>query len=182
LLASIVALAQVIGHAETTAFPTMQFSNKFDTYPDMLSAVHDEHRLKAMYVDYMSHEHHLLKLRAVYTQTSWQHAVFSTALGLVKELPPHQRDLAPKRLVAEFGTEVICLQAYSYMYLFPHNILGRYPAPSHGGQTTADVYGARADRVLYKIHVSYRFDFDLLSEQISALDCLWGMGNRDGHW
>ena len=86
-----------------------------------------------------------------------------------------------RRLVMEFGFQILLSHAPYYMFLFLHNMTGRYPERL-GGDITSDLYESHADHVLFSVLVDIPYQLGQLHINSGRLDVLLDAGHRLGYW
>lgn len=82
-------------------------------------------------------------------------------------------------MILDYGALAVAMRAPSYVYLFPHYELGRYPTRLSGGKTSSEIYAAQRDAVLSRLFVNVQYDHDqmcLVGEQIGRLHVAWRGG------
>ncbi len=86
-----------------------------------------------------------------------------------------------RRLVMEFGFQMLISHAPRYVPLFLHNAHGRYPEQLDG-RVTADMYESQADHVLYCVLVDIPYQLGQLRVNSRRLAAMLRMGHGLGCW
>ncbi len=86
-----------------------------------------------------------------------------------------------RRLVMEFGFQILISHAPHYMPLFLHNSTGRYP-DRLGRDITVDMYESHADHVLFCVLVDIPYRVGQLRVNSGRLTWMLREGHRLGHW
>jgi len=149
----------------------------------MSGVIGDERKTAAAYQDYVWAPHQRLLPRFHDKHVARQDRIFSdVALRRLGGLAGDEQGAAIKRLVAEFAFDGASLHAHSYLSLYPHHTLGRYPRRLPGGRTSAEIYASSADSVLHNIYNVARFNLEMLRDRSSKLDGLCRKGHEHGYW
>ena len=86
-----------------------------------------------------------------------------------------------RRLVMEFGFQILISHAPHYIPLFLHNSTGRYP-DRLGRDITDDLYESHADHVLFCVLVDIPYRVGQLRVNSGRLAWMLKEGHRLGHW
>jgi len=157
--------------------------NNAGSPPPMSGVIGDERKTAAAYQDYVWAPHQRLLPRFHDMHVARQDRIFSdVALRRLGGLARDEQGSAIKRLVAEFAFDGASLHAHSYLSLYPHHTLGRYPRRLPGGRTSAEIYASSVDSVLHNIYNVARFNLEMLRDRSSKLDGLCRTGHEHGYW
>jgi len=180
---SLVGLPGALGRRSASSPPAGGLTNDFEPPPPMRDTIRSQAEIDAAYSGYAGDRLRRGMLERRDKHAARQDRIFSEAgLACLGRLPRNDRVRAATRLVAEFAFEAASLQAYRYIVLYPHNLLGRYPERLPSGTTTSEVYGSRADITLHRLYNEVRFSLDLLRGHHSKLDELCVLGGEHGYW
>jgi len=183
LRGGLVGLPGTLGRRGAASRPPGSLTNDLEPPPPMREVTKSQAGTDAAYSEYTGGRRRagMRKLRDAHVAT--QDRIFPGAgLACLGELERGMRGRAAARLVAEFAFEAASFQAYRYVVIYPHNLLGRYPERLPDGRTTTEVYASGADIALHRLCNEARFGLDLLRGHRSKLDELCGLGREHGYW
>ena len=180
---SLVGLPGALGKRGAASRPPGKLTNDFVPPPPMRGVINSQEKTSAAYAEYVGGPLRQGMTKRRDGHLTLQDRIFSEAgMACLGSLPRVERERAAARLVAEFAFEAASPQAYRYVTLYPHNLLGRYPERLPDGKTTPEVYGSRVDIVLHRLCNEVRFSLDLLRGHASKLDELCRLGSEHGYW
>jgi len=99
-----------------------------------------------------------------------------------KSTTKEARRLMAKRGVTDFGFGVLRNHVHTYVRLFPHTMMGRYPTRLADGKLTTDIYESQENSVLYSLYVTIPHNYGILCGEASRLDKLCELGHGTGYW
>lgn len=130
-----------------------RFNSPMFVLPAMAEVIRDRRRVAAMQAA-RAEQPDIAARRALFKRAYETHlsALVYRAKGPDGSIPEPYGEFA-KRSVLEFWLQSVMAFFDSYMLVFPHSTLGRYPKITRNGSPTADLYRSHIDHVLYHVFV-----------------------------
>ncbi len=153
--------------------PLQTLTNDMFTAPNMQKVIHDDDQLQKLFTKYVQHPSNIKRQNLFSAYADSVENIFSSGSKTSDYSSSQSSAKFSRRLLLDFSYNIVVGFANYYLFLFPHESLGRYPAILNDGRVTTDMYGEYSDYPLYWVFIYLRYELEYLRTNSTWIDRLW---------